>query len=73
MLTTRKEATDRMLIFHRRHLHSVLAEYARHNNEQAILACCGRLRSPAEQDWEQPGDDGLWRRNVRVGRRRTSR
>ena len=34
VLTARTEATDRMLIFSRRHLHSVLAEYARHYNER---------------------------------------
>ena len=34
VLTARAEATDRMLIFSRRHLHSVLAEYARHYNER---------------------------------------
>ena len=34
VLAARTEATDRMLIFSRRHLHSVLAEYARHYNER---------------------------------------
>ena len=32
MLTTRTEVTDRMLIFGRRHLRSVLAEYEAHYN-----------------------------------------
>ncbi len=32
VLTTRTEVTDRMLIFSERHLHSVVAEYARHYN-----------------------------------------
>jgi hypothetical protein len=32
VLTTRAEATDRMLIFSERHLRSVLAEYAAHYN-----------------------------------------
>jgi putative transposase len=32
VLTARTEVTDRMLIFGKRHLHSVLAEYARHYN-----------------------------------------
>ena len=30
VLTARTEATDRMLIFNERHLHIVMAQYARH-------------------------------------------
>ena len=32
LLTARTEATDRMLIFNERHLHIVMAQYARHYN-----------------------------------------
>ena len=32
MLTTRKEVTDRMLIFGQRHLRTILAEYEAHYN-----------------------------------------
>ncbi|MET7541317.1 integrase core domain-containing protein [Streptomyces sp. NPDC055059] len=44
--TARSEATDRMLLFSRRHLHTVLNEYAQHYNRRRL-----RRRRQLQPPW----------------------
>jgi putative transposase len=66
VLTVRSELTDPMLIFGERHLHRMLAEYARHYTRGGRIARCSCARHATNGPFRSPstGASGVDRSSV---------